>query len=29
MEYLIDGDTTTVTYEYQNEEIEIEWTSSW
>jgi len=30
MEYLIDGDSTIVTYKYQDkEEIKIEWVSSW
>ena len=29
MEYLIKSDTTIVTYTYQDEEITIEWISSW
>jgi len=29
MTYLIKGDTTIVTYKYRDEEIKIEWISSW
>jgi len=29
MKYLVTHDSTIVTYKYQNEEIEVEWVSSW
>ena len=29
MKYLVTGDSTTVTYKYQDEEVEVEWVSSW
>ena len=29
MEYLVTSDSTIVAYKYQDEEIEVEWVSSW
>jgi hypothetical protein len=29
MKYLVTGDSTKVTYKYQDEEVEVEWVSSW
>ena len=29
MKYLVTHDSTIVTYKYRNEEIEVEWVSSW
>jgi len=29
MKYLVTGDSTTVTYKYRDEEVEVEWVSSW